>query len=408
MIMRVFVHFLLDYLILIMDSLKAFDQKDSCHNTKNTRVTDNSNDLSGFQQSIFSNPSNDKHKKVNSSSFSFDIQNITKSSQRSDCDLTTPEFPGSEDLPPLSPNYIQKTTDGHFIDYVKYANSWPYEKIEDLKFSEHDHPLIPSPQGESVQFEGNNERAVQKLSTCLLTIVKNSFFKPEEFADCSVNKLSNILPFDIENFKTESYGSLETNPNLFVSQEKQSIEINQLLKPKCIAKEDSIQKRNKKRTDYNLRLREKSKVINQKRGFNKRRKTIACNCRNSHCKNSHCDCHRAGKQCGDKCGCYDCKNELSSINQISYPIEDTFVPIIFNLKKSITNIEIEEKTTSKVFDYFSRRKGRPGKCNCVKSQCNKRYCECFSLGDYCGDSCECSNCVNQQQPLEIKKQHHNK
>ena len=34
------------------------------------------------------------------------------------------------------------------------------------------------------------------------------------------------------------------------------------------------------------------------------------------------------------------------------------------------------------------------KCSCSKTQCNRKYCECFNSGNYCID-CNCKNCNNK-------------
>lgn len=45
-----------------------------------------------------------------------------------------------------------------------------------------------------------------------------------------------------------------------------------------------------------------------------------------------------------------------------------------------------------------------GKCNCKKSKCLQRYCECFQNGLFCGESCMCKECCNNEQNAErVKK-----
>lgn len=33
-------------------------------------------------------------------------------------------------------------------------------------------------------------------------------------------------------------------------------------------------------------------------------------------------------------------------------------------------------------------------CNCTKSNCTKKYCECFKRGKNCSNLCRCINCIN--------------
>lgn len=35
-------------------------------------------------------------------------------------------------------------------------------------------------------------------------------------------------------------------------------------------------------------------------------------------------------------------------------------------------------------------------CHCLKSQCRKRYCECFQSGSQCSKNCKCLDCKNRE------------
>lgn len=38
-------------------------------------------------------------------------------------------------------------------------------------------------------------------------------------------------------------------------------------------------------------------------------------------------------------------------------------------------------------------------CNCKRSKCLKKYCECFIMGKNCTDKCKCINCKNHSNQL---------
>lgn len=40
-------------------------------------------------------------------------------------------------------------------------------------------------------------------------------------------------------------------------------------------------------------------------------------------------------------------------------------------------------------------------CNCKKTQCLKKYCECYVNGELCSDECNCCDCCNNEAHLDI-------
>ena len=89
---------------------------------------------------------------------------------------------------------------------------------------------------------------------------------------------------------------------------------------------------------------------------------MPCGCKNTRCLLLYCECFAAMVLCSMACHCQECENTQNSKSRV----------------------EASRK----------RRKRRSSGCNCIKSRCLKKYCECYAAGRGCEDNCNCIGCKN--------------
>jgi hypothetical protein len=101
-----------------------------------------------------------------------------------------------------------------------------------------------------------------------------------------------------------------------------------------------------------------------------------CNCKKSKCLKLYCECFAALRYCNN-CKCADCNNrpETEQARQVA--------------------IQVTRDRNAGAFESkVSTVQGHSTGCNCKKSQCLKKYCECFEGEAFCGDNCKCITCQN--------------
>ncbi|XWS58320.1 hypothetical protein CRYUN_Cryun08bG0023800 [Craigia yunnanensis] len=119
-----------------------------------------------------------------------------------------------------------------------------------------------------------------------------------------------------------------------------------------------------------------------------------CSCKRSKCLKLYCDCFAAGLYCIEPCSCQDCFNKpihenvvLETRRQIESRNPLAFAPKVIRSMDRILDYGGE---TNKTPASARHKRG----CNCKRSSCLKKSCECFQAGVGCPPSCRCESCKN--------------
>lgn len=89
----------------------------------------------------------------------------------------------------------------------------------------------------------------------------------------------------------------------------------------------------------------------------------------------YCDCFRENKKC-EGCACFGCHNTEE-----------------FDLERDNAKIILIDRNPSAFKPKIESRSHAIG-CNCKKTSCQKKYCECYQAGLQCGVNCKCEDCKN--------------
>lgn len=107
-----------------------------------------------------------------------------------------------------------------------------------------------------------------------------------------------------------------------------------------------------------------------------------CACRKTRCLKKYCECFANGLPCQSLCVCYDCYNqEHSLLRRDAMRKLESRGTITFR-KASLKQRDAQALAVQG--------------CNCKRSRCIKKYCECFAHGLRCADPCTCVDCHNNK------------
>lgn len=111
------------------------------------------------------------------------------------------------------------------------------------------------------------------------------------------------------------------------------------------------------------------------------KKSHYCNCKKTKCLKLYCECFAIGEVCDSNCCCHDCSNSNNSL------LRDSTIEQILAKDPEAFNAKIDASANKKV-----NRRG----CTCRKTNCLKKYCECFHAGIPCSEFCKCDHCKNNE------------
>ncbi|GMI84645.1 TESMIN/TSO1-LIKE CXC 2, TESMIN/TSO1-like CXC 2 [Hibiscus trionum] len=294
----------------------------------------------------------------------------------------------------------QRTADSGTTSFMSTIMQFPLDNANNLENAESGDPSGSCKQNESAVSVTDRTRGI--LSTCLLDklVVSDSGLKKddkEENCNQSSHQVSirrRCLVFE----KSPGFGlHLNSLPNITKGQSLSKSTLSSMDKGEVPDNKIAVIAENSSETpatfggnesDHSSPEKKRQKFVEESAACKR------CNCKRSKCLKLYCDCFAAGLYCIEPCACQDCFNKpihenvvLETRRQIESRNPLAFAPKVI---RSTDGVSDSLGETNKTPASSRHKRG----CNCKRSSCLKKYCECFQAGVGCSLSCRCEGCKN--------------
>eukprot|EP01017_Pseudomicrothorax_dubius_P021094 TRINITY_DN22805_c0_g1_i1.p1 TRINITY_DN22805_c0_g1~~TRINITY_DN22805_c0_g1_i1.p1 ORF type:complete len:340 (-),score=38.20 TRINITY_DN22805_c0_g1_i1:153-1172(-) len=126
---------------------------------------------------------------------------------------------------------------------------------------------------------------------------------------------------------------------------------------------------------------------------------MTCSCKRSRCLKLYCECFANGRMCSRDCKCENCRNDDTHSSERAEAIKLVRGRLPSRSQISLDGFEETKNVITEPIGEIPQLSSEVLKvkrgCNCRRSGCRKRYCECFEAGRMCGPDCNCENCRNK-------------